>query len=92
MLDCGEATTNQLFKFFGQERTFRELVKIKLLFLTHIHLDHHGGVYGLIEQRINAFKRLDLPYEKLKIMVPKFYVEQWLYSKLEFLNFTEVVN
>lgn len=81
LLDCGEGSSGQLFKLFGLEQARRELVKIKLLFLTHIHLDHHGGVFGLILDRHNAFKALGIPYEKLKIMIPKYYVEQCIYCK-----------
>jgi ribonuclease Z len=81
MLDCGEGTSGQLFKLFGVSRAYRELAKIKLLFLTHIHLDHHGGVFGLVLDRINAFAQLGLPYQKLKIMIPKNYVEQCIYCE-----------
>ena len=89
LLDCGEGTLNQLYKFFGKERTQTELIKIKVLFLTHIHLDHQHGTFGLILDRIEAFKHLNIPYEKLRIMVPKFYVEQCLFGKYSnvFLQF-----
>jgi len=47
-MDCGEGTLNQMLKFFGGEETDRQLIKIKVVFLTHIHLDHHGGMYGMV--------------------------------------------
>ncbi len=47
-MDCGEGTLNQMLKFFGGEETDKQLVNIKVIFLTHIHMDHHGGVYGLV--------------------------------------------
>ena len=80
MFDCGEFNLSQLFKKFGKKQTDEELVKLKCLFLTHIHSDHHSGVFGLILARIEAFERLELPYEKLILMVPKFYIEQSLYG------------
>lgn len=80
MFDCGEYNSSQLFKKFGEKQTFEELVKLKCLFLTHIHSDHHSGIYGLILARIKAFKQLKVPYEKLILLVPKFYIEQSLYG------------
>lgn len=46
LLDCGEGTGGQLLRVFGpllQE----ELRKIKLIFISHLHADHHLGIFTI---------------------------------------------
>ena len=60
LFDCGEGTQRQMMKFkvpYGS---------IQAIFLSHLHLDHVLGIYGLIETY-----RLLLPHRKLIIFAPK---------------------
>ncbi|CAF0729062.1 unnamed protein product [Brachionus calyciflorus] len=69
VLDCGEGTTWQINKYFNDETEFlNELIKIKLVYVSHFHLDHFNGLYSLIQNRVDAFKKLNRPYEKLNIL------------------------
>lgn len=43
LLDCGEGTQRQMM-LFGVS-----YMKVKAIFITHLHLDHYLGVFGLIE-------------------------------------------
>lgn len=70
LLDCGEATIVQMNRFYGNEKLDSELVKLKGLFLSHKHLDHYAGVFGLIRARRKAFENLNLDYEKLYVLFP----------------------
>jgi ribonuclease Z len=70
LLDCGEATIAQMNRFYGNEKLDSELVKIKGLFLSHKHLDHYAGVFGLIRARRKAFENLNLDYERLYVLFP----------------------
>lgn len=72
LLDCGEYTTAQINRYFGAERDFNEaLCQIKLVFISHDHLDHHYGLYGLIRRRREAFAALGRDYERLALAHPK---------------------
>ncbi|EUB63128.1 Ribonuclease Z [Echinococcus granulosus] len=44
LLDCGEGTLNQLYALHGIEGTHRLLRGLRLILITHMHADHHGGV------------------------------------------------
>jgi ribonuclease Z len=52
-MDCGEGTYGQLFRKFGPEKLGPEfLAEVKLLFISHMHADHHiGAIKLLIERR-----------------------------------------
>ncbi len=71
LLDSGEHTIGQLTKYFGPLALDAELVKIKCLFISHCHLDHFNGMYGVIKARQQAFTRLGLRYEKLALVFPR---------------------
>lgn len=56
LLDCGEGSYMQLLQHYGPEKT-RELVKnIGVLYITHIHADHHFGLLQLIKERDRALR------------------------------------
>ncbi|KAL5106152.1 Zinc phosphodiesterase ELAC protein 2 [Taenia crassiceps] len=44
LLDCGEGTLNQLYALHGIEKTHKLLRGLRLILITHMHADHHGGV------------------------------------------------
>ncbi|KAL5963070.1 Ribonuclease Z mitochondrial [Taenia solium] len=44
LLDCGEGTLNQLYALHGIEKTHNLLRGLRLILITHMHADHHGGV------------------------------------------------
>ena len=59
LFDCGEGTQRQMMKFgvpYGS---------IKAVFITHPHLDHYLGLYGLMETY-----KLALPHRKMPVFVP----------------------
>ncbi len=59
LLDCGEGTQRQMMKFGVS------YMKVKAIFITHLHLDHFLGAFGLVEtMALNGRK------EKLTIYGP----------------------
>ncbi|KAJ3215714.1 Zinc phosphodiesterase ELAC protein 2 [Dinochytrium kinnereticum] len=87
ILDSGEGTLGQMFRHFGPGRFQEELLKVRLLFLSHLHADHHLGAIGILKMR----RKLDLsqppsksPLPRLHILAPRTYL-QWLseYSDCE---------
>lgn len=50
MLDCGEGTLGQLYRFYGLE-TEQVIKKIKGVFLSHFHADHQIGFINFVLHR-----------------------------------------
>lgn len=63
LLDCGEGTWGQLVRLFGDDPAcssgvWEELRKLKCIFLSHVHGDHHIGVAKLLAMRKKVCDRL----------------------------------
>ncbi|KAF7682502.1 Ribonuclease Z, mitochondrial [Astathelohania contejeani] len=48
LLDCGEDTLGQIKRIYGN-KTNQMLSKLKVIFITHSHADHHLGVAGILK-------------------------------------------
>lgn len=77
--DCGEGTQRQMMKYkvgFGS---------VKGIFISHLHLDHFIGIYGLIETL-----RLSSTFvQPLKIFAPRGFADL-LINKWDFLDVSEI--
>ena len=67
LLDC-EGTYGQMSKFFGHSQLQNEINKIKFVFISHMHADHHIGLGSIIRAR-----ELSSPSEKLLVVGPLHY-------------------
>lgn len=54
LLDCGEGTYNQLQIFFGKEKAEEVMLKLKAVYVSHLHADHHLGFLGILKGRRRA--------------------------------------
>ncbi|KAI6236439.1 Ribonuclease Z [Aphelenchoides besseyi] len=68
LVDCGEGTYGQLKVMHGPEKIDEVMRNLSAIFITHAHLDHMAGLYTIIERRLEAFKRKNVPYEKLLLV------------------------
>jgi len=50
LLDAGEDTCGQLFRRFGQQSE-DVLKNLRLVWISHIHADHHAGLFPLLRRR-----------------------------------------
>ncbi|UJR08657.1 hypothetical protein I4U23_012916 [Adineta vaga] len=86
LLECAEGTTGQIRHFYG-DQSDDILSRIRFTYISHMHADHLGGLFGLIRQRRRAFENLGHPYEKLILLCPNKYVDvgqkQWNYFSNE---------
>lgn len=55
MLDCGEGTSGQLYRHFGSQ-TDDILRSLKAVFVSHLHADHHMGLFSLLRDRKAALE------------------------------------
>ncbi|KAI8825010.1 beta-lactamase-like protein [Fimicolochytrium jonesii] len=49
LLDGGEGTLGQLYRHFGPDGLDTEIGKLRLIFLSHLHADHHLGLIRIIK-------------------------------------------
>lgn len=51
MLDCGEGADYQMKNHFGVKKSKELLKKLRVIFITHKHGDHHLGIMQLLSER-----------------------------------------
>lgn len=76
-MDCGEGTYGQLVRFFGAEKINEVLSKIKAVFISHLHADHHIGLIGLLQGRRRALNLLSKKEDPVYLFAPK-QILNWL--------------
>ncbi|XP_052774028.1 zinc phosphodiesterase ELAC protein 2-like isoform X2 [Mya arenaria] len=59
LLDCADSTYHQMLTMFGHEKTMHILCNLKAIFVSHMHLDHHGGVPTILYWQGQARKNKD---------------------------------
>lgn len=69
LMDCGEGTLLQMYQMYGLEKTQHILRNLKGVFITHLHFDHHGGLFSIIEV-VNNEMRQKRRMDKLTIIAP----------------------
>lgn len=65
LLDCGEGTLGQIYRFYGEE-TKVVLSKLKMIFISHKHYDHFAGTLSML----NELKKIQKQNQKLWILAP----------------------
>jgi ribonuclease Z len=51
LLDAGEGTYGQMLRHFGRDRIAEEMDDLRCIFVSHLHADHHLGVFQLLLKR-----------------------------------------
>lgn len=54
LLDCGEGSLGQLRRRFGTEALKQVYAELKMIFISHMHADHHLGLQAILEDRFAA--------------------------------------
>ncbi|KAI8796798.1 ribonuclease Z, mitochondrial [Biomphalaria glabrata] len=70
MLDCGEDSYGQLYRFYGSRKTNRILRKLKAIFISHMHGDHHLGLITLMKERKTACDVKNKTFSPLLLVAP----------------------
>ncbi|KAL9264232.1 tRNAse Z TRZ4, mitochondrial-like protein [Drosera capensis] len=85
LFDCGEGTLGQLKRRFGVEGADDAVKKLRFIWISHIHADHHSGLARVLALRRDLLK--GVPREQLPVVGPsqlKVFLEA--YQKLEDLD------
>lgn len=51
LMDCGEDTMGQLERRYGRAEAERRILQLHAIWISHMHADHHGGLYPLLLRR-----------------------------------------
>ena len=94
LLDCGEGTYFQLLNQYGFDRLQKEiLVKLRIIFISHIHVDHHAGIFQIIYQRNKALASLGInPKEMPLFLVIPGNLIPWYFKYTHFVEDFEGVS
>lgn len=73
LLDVGEGTMGQMHRFYG-DKTEDVIKKLKAIYISHLHADHHIGLFGIIQMRQ---KICDETYAPILLLAPQ-EMEPWI--------------
>ncbi|XP_046563093.1 zinc phosphodiesterase ELAC protein 2-like [Haliotis rubra] len=76
VLDCGEGSAGQLYRHYG-DLTDDLMCKIKAVFISHMHADHHLGLFSILSERRNVYRRRGQTSPNLTVLAPR-YMRRWL--------------
>lgn len=71
LLDCGEGTYNQLQRIYGLSAMKSVLRKISCIFISHLHADHHLGLFQVLKERESAFTSSEEVYTPVTVIAPE---------------------
>lgn len=58
-LDCGEGSLAQLYRIYGQ-KTEQLLLNLKLIFISHLHADHHCDLVNILTERTKIVRKFGI--------------------------------
>lgn len=69
-MDCGEGTYGQLMRHFGADRVEKILANLNIIFISHLHADHHIGLINLLKHRRKVIGNLNVKCNKVFLLAP----------------------
>ncbi|KAJ1685066.1 hypothetical protein LUZ63_016456 [Rhynchospora breviuscula] len=69
LLDCGEGTLGQLKRRFGVKGADEAVKKLRFIWVSHIHADHHTGLVRILALRSHLLK--DVAHNPLIVIGPR---------------------
>ena len=92
LLDCGEGTLSQIYRCYPREIADEVVLNVKLIFISHVHGDHHLGLISVLQKKEQLLKQLHKGESPASpktcsgntvVLAPKYNI-QWMhnYSKL----------
>jgi len=54
LLDCGEGSLGQLRRRFGPEGTRRVFEELRMIYISHMHADHHLGLHAIMREKMKV--------------------------------------
>lgn len=63
LLDCGEGTLGQMLRHYGMQGMKKVYNELKMIFISHMHADHHLGLQSILEDRFRVSQSSHLPFD-----------------------------
>ena len=63
LLDCGEGTFSQLLDREGLDNIDKYLEQLRVIFISHIHVDHNLGMFKILAERIESQKKMQKEFK-----------------------------
>lgn len=80
LLDVGEGSMGQIRRFYGDDAE-NVIKKLKAIYISHLHADHHMGLFGILQMRQEI---CDETYKPILLLAPN-EMEPWImFYKNEF--------
>ncbi|GFT01311.1 zinc phosphodiesterase ELAC protein 2 [Trichonephila clavipes] len=76
LMDCGEGTYGQMLRLYGNQVN-DVLLHLSVIFVSHMHADHHLGLIKVLKKRENIFKELQKAYKPILLIGPN-HLYSWL--------------
>lgn len=70
LMDCGEGSFSQMMDCVGLEKIDIFLKNLRVIFISHIHVDHNLGMFKMLAERQESSNRAEVPYEVTFILTP----------------------
>ncbi|KAL8603885.1 hypothetical protein ACOMHN_049703 [Nucella lapillus] len=77
ILDCGEGTSGQLYRHYG-DQTAHVMRSLRAVFVSHLHADHHMGLFSLLLDRKEALEAAGEEVTPVLLLAP-IQIARWLH-------------
>ena len=84
LIDCGERTLTNIFALHGMEAAKKILENLKIILISHIHLDHSVGLVSMLKYLIE--NDIISPATKLPIIAHRYFFSQPISILLVFIQ------
>lgn len=79
LLDCGEGTWGQMVRLLGVRDAQRAVGNLRVIFISHMHADHHLGLMTVLHQRSKAIRDMsEVRHGPQLVLIGPRYLQVWL--------------
>ncbi|EGG18278.1 hypothetical protein DFA_03772 [Cavenderia fasciculata] len=71
LLDAGEGTFGQMSRFYGPDKIDYVLAGLRVIWISHLHADHHLGTPGILQKRLELEKRDNIKLPPVIVIAPQ---------------------
>eukprot|EP01133_Synstelium_polycarpum_P017952 gene17952-21417_t len=69
MFDVGGGSYSQMYRKYGRDECTKKLAGLKFIYLSHLHTDHHQGLFKIVEMRHRAMDLLGVPEDQRTLCI-----------------------